>query len=69
MISSCESIKDEPVAEPAGEPHSHPSTRHRGSILIIRHRIVERPVEVTERNVDSHSGNRKLRLAGIGHTR
>jgi hypothetical protein len=24
---------------------------------------------VTERNVDSHSGNRKLRLAGIGHTR
>jgi hypothetical protein len=24
---------------------------------------------VTEGNVDSHSGNRKLRLAGIGHTR
>jgi hypothetical protein len=37
--------------------------------LLGRYRIVERPVQVTERNVDSHPGNRQLRLARFGHTR
>jgi hypothetical protein len=45
------------------------SARHGIGILFGRHRIVERPVQVAERNGDSHPRNRKFRLVRFGHTR
>ena len=69
MISGGYPFQNEPVPEPAGKPYPDPGTRHRVGIQFGRHRIVEGPVEVTEGNVDNHPGNRKLRLAGFGHTR
>jgi hypothetical protein len=69
MIGHRGSIKDEPVAEPSREPYPHPSARHRLRILLGRHRIVERPVQMAERNVNSHPGNREFSLAQFGHTR
>ena len=69
MISCGGPFHTEPVTQTAGKPYAHPGAGHRGVILIGRHRIVERPVEVTKRNVDSHSGDWKLGLAGFGHTR
>ena len=69
MISSGYSIQDEAAPETPGEPYPHLSARNRGRILFRRHRIVEGTVQVAERDVDSHPGNRKLRLALFGHTR
>jgi len=69
MISSRYSIKNEPVAQSARESHSHSSPWNCLCILLGIYRIVEGPVEVTERYVDSHPGNREFGLAGIGHTR
>jgi hypothetical protein len=69
MISGGCPFHNEPVPQAAGKPYAHPGAGHRGVILISRHRIVERPVKVTKRNVDSHPGDRKLGLAGFGHTR
>jgi hypothetical protein len=69
MIAHRDSIEDEPVAETSREPYSYPSARHGIRILFRRHRIVERPVKVAERDVDSHPGNREFRLAQVGHTR
>jgi hypothetical protein len=69
MIGHRGSIKDEPVAETSREPYSYPSARHRIRILLRCHRVVERPVQVAERNVNSHPGNREFRPAQFGHTR
>jgi hypothetical protein len=69
MITHGNSIKDEPVTQPSREPYSHPSARHCVRILFRRHRIVERPVQMTERYVDSHPGDREFWLAQFGHTR
>jgi hypothetical protein len=69
MISGRDSIKDEPIAQTSREPYPHPSARHRLRILLGRHRIVERPVQMAERNIDRHPGNRELRFARFGHTR
>ena len=69
MIAHGDSIKDEPISEPAGEPDPHSGTRHCVGVLLSRDRIVEGSVQVTERNIDCHPGNRQFRLAGLGHTR
>jgi hypothetical protein len=69
MISGGNPIEDEPIPEAAGEPHPHPSARYCLSVLLSRHRIVERTVQVTERDIDSHPGNREFGLARFGHTR
>ena len=69
MITSGNPIEDEPVPEATGEPHSHPSAGYCLSVLLSRHRIVEGTVQVTERDIDSHPGNRKFGLARFGHTR
>ena len=69
MITYGYPLQDETVAETSSKSDPHPSARYRSSILLARYRIVERPVQVTERNVDSHPGNRQLRLARFGHTR
>ncbi len=69
MIAHGHSIQDEAVPETPGEPYPHPSARNRSRILFGRHRIVEGTVQVAERDVDSHPGNRELRLAWFGHTR
>ena len=69
MISYGYSFQNEPVPEASREPHAHASARHRIRVRLSRYRIVEWPVQVTERNVDSHPGNRQLRLARFGHTR
>jgi hypothetical protein len=69
MITSGNPIEDEPVPEAAGEPHPNPSAGHCFSVLLSRHRIVERAVQVAERDIDSHPGNRKFGLARFGHTR
>ena len=69
MISGSDSIKDEPIPQTSREPYPHPSARHRIRILLSRHGIVERPVQMAEWNIDSHPGNRELRLARFGHTR
>jgi hypothetical protein len=69
MISGRDSIKDEPIAQTSREPYPHPSARHCISILLGRHRIVERPIQVAERNIDRHPGNRELGFARFGHTR
>ena len=69
MITHGDSIKDEPVTQPAREPYANPRAGHRISILLRRHRIVERPVQMTERYVDSHPGDREFWLAQFGHTR
>jgi hypothetical protein len=69
MIAYGNSIKDEPVPEPAGEPHPHPGPRDCVGVLLSRYRIVEEPVQVTEWDIDSHPGNRQFRLADVGHTR
>jgi hypothetical protein len=69
MISGRDSIKDEPVAQTSREPYPHSSAWHRIFILPGRHCIVERPVQVAERNIDGHPGNRELRFARFGHTR
>jgi hypothetical protein len=69
MITGGNSIEDEPVPEAAGEPHPHSSAGYRLSVLPSRHRIVEGPVQVTERDIDSHPGNREFGLARFGHTR
>jgi hypothetical protein len=69
MITHGNSIKDEPVTQPSREPYSHPSAWYRVRILFRRHRVVERPVQMTERYVDSHPGDREFWLAQFGHTR
>ena len=69
MISGGNALENEPVPETPGEARPHPSTRNRIRILLSRHRIVEGTVQVTQRNVDSHPGHGKFRLAGFGHTR
>ena len=63
MITYGYSFQNETVAETSREPDPHPSARHCSGILLGCDRIVERPVQVTEWNVDSHLGNRQLRLA------
>ena len=52
MISRGNSIKDEPVPEPAGEAHSHSGARHCVGVLLSRYRIVEWPVQMTEWDID-----------------
>jgi len=69
MISHGDPIKDETITKPPREPHSYPNARPRGGILLGRYGIIERPVQMTERDVNSHPGDRKLRLARLGHTR
>ena len=69
MITSGNPIEDEPVPEAAGEPHPHPGAGHCLSVLLSRHRIVEGTIQVAERDIDSHPGNRKFGLARFGHTR
>ena len=69
MITTGNPFEDEPVPEPTGEPNTHPSAGCRIGILLSRHRVVEGTIQVTERNVDSHLGNREIGLAGLGHTR
>ena len=69
MISGSYPFHDEAVPEAARKPYSHSRAGHGAGILLGRHRMVEGPVEVTEGNVDNHPGNRKLRLAGLAHTR
>jgi hypothetical protein len=69
MIGGGDSIKDEPIAQAPREPCPHSSARHRIPSLLSRHRIVERPVQMAERNIDRHPGNRELRFARFGHTR
>jgi hypothetical protein len=79
MISYGYPLQNETVAETSSESDPYPSAWHRSSILLARYRIVERPVQVTERNIHSHPGNRQLWLAPLwlaplwlarfGHTR
>jgi len=69
MITTGNPFEDEPVPETTGEPNTHPSAGCRVGFLHSRHRIVEGTVQVTERNIDSHPGNRELGLVGLGHTR
>jgi hypothetical protein len=69
MISRGNSIKDEPVAEPAGEAHPHSGARHCVGVLLSRYRIVEWPVQMTEWDIDGHPGNRQFQLVELGHTR
>jgi hypothetical protein len=69
MISGRDAIKDEPIAQTSREPYPHPSAWHRIPVLLGRHRIVEWPVQVAERNIDGHPGDRELRFARFGHTR
>jgi hypothetical protein len=69
MISSGNSIKDEAVPEPASEPHPHSGPWHGGGVLLSRYGVLERPVQVAERDIDSHPGNRQFGLAVLGHTR
>jgi len=69
MIAHGRSIQDEAVPEPPGEPYPDPSARNRSYVLFNRHCIVERTIQVAERNIDRHPGNRELRFARFGHTR
>ena len=69
MITINNSFQDEPIPESAREPNTHPSAGYRSAILLSRYRIVKRTVQVTERNVDSHPGNRERVLAELVHTR
>ena len=69
MITNGKSIQDEPIPESTREPNTHPSAGYRSGILLGRYRRVKGTVQVTEWNVDSHSGNRERGLAELGHTR
>ena len=69
MITSGDPLEDEPLPEPTGEPNAYPSAGYRAGILLSRHRIVEGMVQVAERHVHSHPGDRQLRLARFRHTR
>src|SRR4029453_17038241 len=59
MITSSNSFQDEPIPESTREPNTHPSAGYRSGILLSRYRIVKGTVQVTERNIDSHPGNRE----------
>ena len=69
MITGGNPFENEPIPEATGKPYPHPGTGYRIRILVSRHRIVKGTVQVTQRNVDSHPGNRESGLAGLGHTR
>ncbi len=51
-------LDDPAVDERAREPHADPDTRHRGRGERLRHEVVERPVEVGQRDVDHDPGDR-----------
>jgi hypothetical protein len=66
VIAVGDPFQDEPVAQPAGEPDPDPDPGNGLGLLALEHRIVERAVQVTEREVDRDAGNRQL---GLRHTR
>jgi hypothetical protein len=52
-------LGQEPVDLLTGEPHPHPRARHGDVVELLGHQIVEGPVEVRERHVDVHAGDRQ----------
>ena len=69
-------LQDETVAQPAGEAHPDPRAGHRCHILLGQNRVVERSVQVAEREVDRDPGDGQgdaALLLGVlsrfGHTR
>ena len=68
MISLGDPIEDDPVAQPAGESDPHPRARLGIRVLGRQHRVVERPVEMAEGDVDRDAGDdRRDRV--LRHTR
>ncbi len=49
------------AGQPAGEADPHPAARKRGLRQRRWHQIVEQPVQVRQRDVYGHAGNRLLR--------
>ena len=59
-------LQHEPVAQPTGEAHSDPGAGDGLGVLLRRHRVVERPVQMGQRHIHGHRGDRQQRLR---HTR
>ena len=68
MISLGHAIEDDPVTQPAGEPDPHPRTGHGVSLQGRQHRVVERSVQMAERDVDRDTGDAR-RDRVLRHTR
>jgi hypothetical protein len=58
-------LEDEPVDQLTAEPHAHPAAGLHGAGELLRHRVVERAVEVREGHVDDDPGHlRRTRVVG-----
>ncbi len=68
MISLGDPIEDDPVAQPAGEPDPDPRAGRGVGFLGRQHRVVERPVQMAERDVDRDAGDAR-RDRVLRHTR
>ena len=68
VIGLGQPIEDEPVAQRAGEAHPHPRARHGDRVLRFGDCVVERPVQMTQGDIDSNPGDGSRSLLGR-HTR
>ena len=66
MVADCRPLQHEAIPEPAGEAHPDPGAGNGRGILLGGHRIVERPIQMSQRQIDRDPRDRQLWL---GHTR
>ena len=58
MITAIGPVEHEPVGELAGEPHPNPASGYCSRSGSFRNEIVERPVEMRQRDIDRDPGHR-----------
>jgi hypothetical protein len=58
VVGPVHAVQHDPVDELAGEPDPHPRADDDGVVQSRRHQVVERAVQVGERDVDGDPGDR-----------
>ena len=66
VVAHRTALQHEAVPEPAGEAHPDPSSGNGVGILFGGHRVVERPIQMGQRQIDRDPRDRQLWLR---HTR
>jgi hypothetical protein len=66
VITVGDPFQHEAVAESPGEAHRTRAPGTASAVLALEDRVVERPVQVTERHIHGDPGDRQL---GLRHTR
>jgi len=62
-------LNDEPVDVAAGEANLHPTSGHHGLVQVERDHVVEEPIEMGQRDVDSDPRHRDIRRRHVGPRR